>query len=54
VAEDRLQLGGAIGISSRSPKQDALEYYLKAGMMAGLNGHQSRDYTLTLGLRKSW
>jgi hypothetical protein len=54
VETDRLRLGGAIGISSRSAKPDAIEYYLKVGAMAGVNGHDSRDYVLTVGLRKSW
>ncbi|MEI8032113.1 MAG: autotransporter domain-containing protein [Chlorobiaceae bacterium] len=51
---DRTKLGGAFGLSSRSIEPLALEYYLKAGVMAGLEGHGSRDYLLTLGLRKSW
>ncbi|MEI8032112.1 MAG: hypothetical protein WCH05_02000 [Chlorobiaceae bacterium] len=54
VQTDRKKVGGALGISSRSAKPDALEYSLKAGVMAGVDGHGSRDYLLTLGLRKSW
>jgi outer membrane autotransporter protein len=54
VRTDRTWLGGAIGIVSRNRHPKCLEYYAKAGVMAGVDGHAGRDYTVTVGIRKSW
>jgi outer membrane autotransporter protein len=54
VSADRTWLGGAVGVVSRNTHPESLEYYLKAGLMAGVDGHAGRDYTITAGIRKSW
>ncbi|NTV01410.1 MAG: hypothetical protein HGB04_01305 [Chlorobiaceae bacterium] len=54
VKIDRTWLGGALGIVSRNSRPECLEYYAKAGLMAGVDGHQGRDWTITAGIRKSW
>jgi len=54
VKTDRTWLGGALGIVSRNSRPDCLEYFVKAGLMAGVDGHNGRDWTITAGIRKSW
>ncbi len=54
VSRERVRLGGSLGFSSRSLKQSTVEYTLKAGVMAGLEGYGSRAYLLIAALRKSW
>lgn len=54
IETDRLWMGGAIGLSNRNNSPAALKYYVKAGIMAGVDGFGSRDYTLTVGVRQSW
>lgn len=51
---DRVYVGGAIGIISRNAKRSGIEYSVKTGMMAGVSSHRSREYLLSVGLRKSW
>lgn len=51
---ERTQLGGAIGIASKSSSADSLDYYVKAGAIYGMGGEGSYDYTLTAGLRKAF
>jgi len=54
VKTDRTWLGGALGIVSRNSRPECLEYFVKAGLMAGVDGHNGRDWTITAGIRKSW
>jgi outer membrane autotransporter protein len=54
VDADRFHVGAALGISSRHPKKSGMEYSVKTGIMVGMNGYGTREYQLTVGLRKSW
>ncbi len=54
VKRDRTWLGGSLGIVSRNRYPECLVYYAKVGMMAGVDGQGGRDYTITVGIRKSW
>ncbi|NTW74877.1 MAG: autotransporter outer membrane beta-barrel domain-containing protein, partial [Chlorobiaceae bacterium] len=54
VRTDRTWLGGSLGVVSRNARPECLEYSVKAGMMAGVDGHRGRDWTIAAGIRKSW
>jgi len=54
VTMDRTRLGATLGITSRSEQPESLKYYIKAGVMAGIDGYGGRDYMISVGIRKSW